>query len=193
MAIEFELKYRATQQIQQALLQEMPGNPQQFTMQTTYYDTPSGSLSARWYTLRQRMENDVSVCTLKAPAGEEARGEWEVNCHCIEDAIVELCKLDIPGDFAELTVQGVIPICGAKFTRIAKTLELPDCIVELALDSGILTGGGKEAPLCEVEVELKSGSREGAYAYAMALAGTFGLEREFTSKFRRALALTEGV
>ncbi len=68
-----------------------------------------------------------------------------------------------------------------------------DCVVELALDQGVLFGGGREQPLCEVEVELKSGSRKGAYIYAMTLAELFGLKQEKRSKFRRALSLTEGV
>jgi triphosphatase len=76
--------------------------------------------------------------------------------------------------------------------RIAKTLELEGCTVELALDEGSLTGGGREIPLCEVEVELLSGSREAACVYAGALAVRFGLKQETRSKFRRALALARG-
>ncbi len=40
-------------------------------------------------------------------------------------------------------------------TRRALTVELESCTVELALDSGVLLGSGRELPLCEVEVELK--------------------------------------
>jgi inorganic triphosphatase YgiF len=143
--------------------------------------------------LRCRKENGQSVCTLKTPEGAQGRGEYEILCDDIQTALPELCKLSDLPELMTLTAQGVLPVCGARFTRIAKTLVLEDCTVELALDAGVLFGGGREEALCEVEVELKSGIREGAYAYAMALAGTFGLEREFTSKFRRALALTEGV
>lgn len=189
MGIEFELKYRADETVQRDIDREFPGDGQHFVMQTTYYDTPTGQLSARRYTLRRRLENDVSVCTLKAPAPEGARGEWEIRCDTIENAIPELCKLGAPEDLLSLTSEGVIPICGAKFHRTAKTLELPDCTVELALDRGCLTGGGKELPLCEVEVELKDGSREVCVAFAEKLAEVYGLEPEKKSKFRRALAL----
>ena len=64
--------------------------------------------------------------------------------------------------------------------------------VELALDEGVLSGGSREVPLCEVEVELKSGSREAAVIYATQLAVAYGLKQEKGSKFRRAKALAEG-
>ena len=64
--------------------------------------------------------------------------------------------------------------------------------MELALDRGVLLGGGREVALCEVEVELKDGQPEAAVAFAQELAEKFGLRPEQKSKFRRALALAEG-
>ena len=192
MGIEFELKFRATPQAQQNILAEIPGQEQRFSMQTIYYDTPSGALSARHYTLRRRMENDASVCTLKAPAPGGARGEWETECGAIEEAIPVLCKLGAPADLPDLTAEGLLPICGARFQRTARTLELPDCTVELAVDRGVLTGGGRELPLCEVEVELKAGSEAVCVAFARKLAELYGLTPEPKSKFRRALGLYRG-
>lgn len=193
MGIEFEVKFRATPEKLVAIRQAVTGQEQTFAMETTYFDTPSRVLSQRYLTLRCRKENGQGVCTLKTPESRLGRGEYEILCDEIQNALPELCKLSNMPELMTLTAEGIVPVCGARFDRIAKTLVLEDCTVELALDEGVLFGAQRQEPLCEVEVELKSGSREGAYAYAMALAGTFGLEREFTSKFRRALALTEGV
>ena len=192
MAIEFELKYRATPAQQSAILAVVEGPEQQFQMQTTYYDTPDGALSRQHITLRRRMENDCSVCTMKTPIEDGGRGEFELNCPDIETAIPELCKLSDRGDLLPLLQGGVIAVCGARFTRIARTIATDGCTLELAVDQGILTGGGKEIPLCEVEVELKEGSRESACMYAAALAAIHGLQPENRSKFRRALALYKG-
>ena len=52
-------------------------------------------------------------------------------------------------------------------------------------------GGGKEIPLCEVEVELKEGTVEMTRSYALMLAAIYGLTPEKGSKFRRALALAK--
>ena len=192
MGIEFELKFLATPEKLAQIRRDVAGQEQKFSMETTYFDTPTHALSQRFLTLRCRKENGMSVCTLKTPEGKRGRGEYAVECGDIQTALPELCKLSKMPELAQLTAGGVKPVCGARFTRIAKTLILEDCTVELALDEGILFSAQRDEALCEVEVELKSGSREGAYAYAMALAGTFGLQREMTSKFRRALALTEG-
>ena len=161
-------------------------------METAYYDTPDGGLSRRHYTLRRRMESGKSVCTLKTPAGNSARNEWEVERDSIQTAIPELCKLSNLSDLAVLTAGGVIPVCGARFTRMACRIVLDGAEGELALDEGILFGGGRETPLAEVEAELKSGSEAILTHWAEELACRFGLTPEPKSKFRRALDLAKG-
>lgn len=188
MGREFELKFRAEPTQQQEIRQRF-GDFDTIAMETTYYDAPDHSLSDRHITLRRRMEGGKSVCTLKTPSEKGGRGEWELECDSIEAAIPKLCKLSGWIPLAILTQNGVKEVCGAKFTRLAKTVCLPECTVEIALDLGILTGGGRELPLCEVEVELKDGSEGAAVAFARELAAEFGLQPEEKSKFRRALAL----
>ena len=188
MGREFELKFRA-QPAQQALIRQRFGEFDTIEMETTYYDAPDRALSDRHITLRRRMEGGKSVCTLKTPSENGGRGEWELECDDIQTAIPELCKLSGWKALLILTAGGVEAVCGAKFTRLAKTLSLPECTVEIALDQGVLIGGGKEIPLCEVEVELKSGPEEAAVAFARELAAEYGLSSEEKSKFRRALAL----
>ena len=191
MGVEYEWKFTATPQILSAIDEAFSGEKNLLEMETTYYDTPTGALSARHYTLRRRLENGVSVCTLKTPAGS-ARAEFELCCQSIEQAVAELPFLGCPADFAQIAQEGIVPVCGAKFTRIAKTVSLPEGSVELALDQGILMGGGKEIPLCEVEVELKSGDVRMCDMFARMLAARFGLQIQKHSKFRRALALYRG-
>ena len=188
MGREFELKFRANSAAQEAI-RAAYGEFHRIEMETTYYDTFDGKLFNRRWTLRQRMENGKSVCTLKTPHEDGGRGEWEVEAPGLITGIPMLCKQGAPMDLMALTVNGIVPTCGARFTRLAKRVELPQCTVEIALDQGVLTGRGKEQPLCEVEVELKSGSQEAAVAFAQSLAARFSLEPESLSKFRRALIL----
>ena len=193
MGIEYELKFRTDEQTRAAIAAEYQQYPsQQFQMATTYYDTPSGALSALRYTLRQRMENGVSVCTLKTPAGGSSRNELEVNCDSIHTAIDLLCQMGAPDNFAQAVAEGILPVCSAKFDRIAITLASEDTVLELALDLGTLSGGNQTIPLCEVEVELKSGPTQNADLFAGILMNQYGLVRETHSKFRRALALYRG-
>ena len=102
-----------------------------------------------------------------------------------------LCSLGAPRQLLLFTAEGVQPFCGARFTRLAKTLSTPDCTVELALDRGVLLGGGKELPFAEAEVEYKGGSEEAAVDFARELAAEFGLVPEAKSKVARAMALAQ--
>lgn len=192
MGIEFELKYRASDSVLRRMRQQIPGAEQTFHMQTVYYDTAAGSFSRKKCTLRRRMENGKSICTLKAPAPGHGRREWETECDTIENALTGLLAQGAPEDILSMARVGLIPICGAAFTRIAKTLTYQGALLELALDSGVLTGGGREQRLGEVEVELKSGSQEACVAFAQALTRHYHLQPEPKSKFRRALALYKG-
>lgn len=191
MATEYEIKFQATPAVLAEIEAAFSGETVRISMETTYYDTPSGSLSAKKYTLRKRLENGISVCTLKAPAGN-ARGEWEVNCESVAEALPQLAAMGCPADVLTLASEGLIPICGARFTRLAKTVSLENGVVELALDEGVLTGGNRQMPLCEAEVELKDGPVEVCDSFARELAVRFGLKAEGKSKFRRALGLYKG-
>ena len=192
MGVEYELKFRAVPEQLAAMETELPGEPVRYTMETTYYDTPSGALSARHYTLRCRKENGISVCTLKTPATKGARNEFEVESPDIHSALPELCKLSNVEDLPLLLAEGITPVCGARFTRLAKTVILQNCTLEIALDQGVLLGGGREIPLCEAEIELKAGTPEAAAAYGKDIARLYGLAPENRSKFYRAKLLAAG-
>ena len=192
MAAEYEFKFQATEELLGKIRQDLQGKEQVIQMKTTYFDTPDGKISSLRYTFRMRAENGVTVYTLKTPMPGNVRGEWEVVADRMEDAVDSLCQKGAPTQLKELVSGGIIPVCGAEFIRIAKTVILPDCVVEVAMDKGVLTGGNREIPMCEVEVELKSGTRECTAAFARLLSQTYGLVPERKSKFSRAFALRRG-
>ena len=191
MGAEYELKYRANPDVLQSVYTTFPARWQTISMETTYYDTPDQALSVRRWTLRHRRENSSSICTLKTPGTGLVRNEWDVECDRIEDAVPELCKLGAPVELMALVKKGLVVSCGAKFTRRAGIFTLRDCVFELALDEGILLGGDKALPFCELEAELKDGNAETMEIFASELAGIYGMQTEEKSKFARALALKE--
>ena len=188
MGREFELKYRATEE-QLKNIEAIFGGFREIRMETTYYDAPDGIFSRLHWTLRRRMENGVSVCTLKSNLSDGSRGEWEAEWGDILSAVPRLIAMGAPKELEEYTRDGVSPTCGARFTRKALTLAAGEGTVELALDQGQLLGGGQALPFAEVEVELKQGRDEDAVAFAQTLAARFGLTQEPKSKLRRALEL----
>ena len=191
MGRELELKYAATPDVQQRIVDTF-GNFDTIQMETTYFDTPDGALSQRQVTLRLRKENDASVCTLKTPLPDGSRGEWECHTFDMRDGLAKLQALGAPADLCQMAQTSLVPVCGAKFTRLAALIPTADGTAELAIDNGILLGGGKEIPLCEVEIEYKSGSDEATLNLAAQIANQFGLQQEKDSKFRRALRLAKG-
>ena len=192
MGVEYELKFAATPEQQTQIRELMLDECTLIRMRTTYFDAPDGSLSARRIMLRLRQENDAVVCTVKTPLPDGSRGEWECCCDNIDEGIEALCRCGAPAALAVMTAGGVTEVCGAAFTRQAYTLVLGDATLEVALDTGVLTGGGREMPLCEVEVELKAGPMAAADSFAADLARAFGLKPEKKSKYQRALALARG-
>ena len=188
MVREFELKFRTDADV----LEKIREKYQDFTtisMETTYYDTFDLKLSMHRWTLRRRMENGVSVCTFKRPHQDGGRGEWEVEADSIMEGVMKLCQNGADWELMRCASGGLMQVCGARFTRLAKQIDLPGGKVELALDRGVLLGNGKELPFWEVEVELKEGSDAVADDFAGALAEAFSLTPEPKSKFVRAMTL----
>ena len=193
MATEYEWKFKTDRDTLISINAAFPQKSREFQMETIYYDTADLALSSRRHTLRRRLENGKSVCTLKTPAAEpNTRNEWETENACIENAIDDLIAQGAPEELKELAKPGLHPICGAKFVRLAKDIHLGNAELEMALDYGNLFGGGRKEPLCEIEIELKSGDIAACRHYAYDLANTFGLEHEERSKFKRALMLYKG-
>ena len=192
MGIEFELKFKANEAQLAKICADLCEDTRTYQMQSTYYDTACGDFSARRCTLRCRRENEKSICTLKTPKAGAARGEFEVEGASVAEALPILCKLSGEQELQALAHSQLLEVCGARFTRIAKLLLLEGCTAELALDRGVLTGAGKELPLCEAELELKSGSENQLLHFAQEFAERYQLQEEKLSKFRRALDLAKG-
>ena len=189
MGVEYEIKLVPTQEKYFLLLEaSFQETGVHFDMETTYYDTIDRSLRRRDITLRKRMENGKSVCTMKTPA-DLGRNEYEVEAATIEEAIPQLCKLASAPDIADLLASGVEEVCGARFHRIARRMQLTDGVVEVCIDRGQLLGGGKTLPLLEVELELIEGAPEGVRRNAAALCAAYQFKEEKRSKYARSYML----
>ena len=175
MPREFEIKYRLTEAAFAALSGQY-GPFRQIRMETTYFDTPRHALSARKWTLRRRYENGVSVCTLKTPSPDGGRGEWEVTCPDIAHALEPLVALGAPEELRSLGAD-LRPLCAARFVRLAADLHYGE---------SRLLGGDREAPIFEVEAELKAGQDADVLAFGAFLETAYGLVPERKSKFKRA-------
>ena len=167
-------------------------------MRSLYYDTADGALQARRWTLRLRDEGGMGIAAMKTPnasagTGLFTRSEWQCRADCIEDAIPRLIEEGAPAVLRELVAdQPLVVTCGAEFDRRSTCLYLPDSVrIEVAADEGVLTGGGRTTPICELELELLFGESEALPPICRQLEQDYGLTEETRSKFQRAAALAQ--
>ncbi len=137
--------------------------------------------------LRGEQSVGTALCRPSPAADPHLRGEWETEAADLASALPKLAALGAPVPPADTPLQ---VLCRADFIRRAVLLRLDDgSTAELALDLGTLSGATRSLPLCELELELKSGEPAAARAFAEALAARFSLRPEPLSKFARASAL----
>jgi inorganic triphosphatase YgiF len=77
--------------------------------------------------------------------------------------------------------------------RTTHTVRAPGGTVELAFDDGVVASGGSELPICELEVELKSGDPRAVIATARRWAARHGLWLDTATKAQRGVMLSKGV
>lgn len=184
------------------------GPPRVERIENRYYDTPDRDLARRHMALRLRRIGRRWLQTLKVAKVDEramsARGEWEM---AVAGPALEPARLrDTP--FASLgasvraqrlVVRNLQPIFTTNFRRESRRLRLPDgSEVEFAFDVGTIAAGRGKAkrvlPICEVEIEFKSGaelSANGLVDFAAELARDIPLIPLAASKASRGYRLAD--
>lgn len=196
MGQELEFKYKLENQeqydaLRASLEERFPGGWEKVNMETEYYDTQDLFLASRKWTLRIRYENSTGILTLKTPGTGRTRGEWEVPEGTLPGGLMSLVRRGAPEELMEVYHMPLQSRCGARFHRLRCLAEVPGAQMELALDRGVLMGGGKELPFWELEAELKAGDGEALARWCGQLAREMGLREELRSKFIRASRLAE--
>lgn len=166
---------------------------QETKMKTTYFDSADRRFSSRHWTLRHRQEGKKSIVCVKTPLKEShARGEWQIEADCIDEAaITRLVESGAPIELLLLYGAGdIAPLCGAEFLRRHVMLTFADgSQAELAGDCGILHGQKEQLSFCEIELEHCDGSTEEMLQLVKNLCEIYDLHEQPLSKFARARAL----
>jgi inorganic triphosphatase YgiF len=199
MPTEVELKLSATPAAwaavrrHRALAEANAGRARSTMITSRYYDTPAHELHERGIALRLRRRGARWLQTVKgagdAAAGMHRRAEYEWS---LSRASLEPAKLaETP--WAELFAEA----CGrlaAVFTTDLKRTELAlkfgdGTRATLSYDQGVVRGGRKRSPLCEIEIELVEGDARRLYDLALALCADIPLTLAHASKADQGYAL----
>ncbi|MFK8252645.1 CYTH and CHAD domain-containing protein [Ancylobacter terrae] len=163
-------------------------------LEATYFDTPEGLLAAHAVALRVRKAGRRFVQTLKTPPGADPlrRGEYEspLPGPVLDLSLLPLDQLGPP--LSALAADSLLPLFTTQVRRRVVLLDLPDGVVELAVDEGWIEAAGRREPISEVELELKSGDTGALYELALALLDIAPLRIGTASKSERGYALARG-
>jgi len=166
----------------------------------TYFDTPGLDIMRRGASLRLRQLDQDWVQTLKAGAKAEGglhqRSEWETRVDGPALDPDELrARIGPRSQWGRLLhnpalLPRLAPIFSTRVKRTVWELRLPHGDeIEFALDQGVIECKDHKEPICEVELELKSGDAERLFEFALQLAETIPLRIGNFSKSERGYAL----
>ena len=151
------------------------GDAETFDVDNVYYDTGEGLLRTKRMALRVRRIGRRWVQTLKTEARATAlscRGEWEVPA---PRGRLDVRRFPATPLADLLQAHPDAELRPAFRTRFERTIWLADDgAIEVALDEGEIVVGERRAPILELELELKSGSRDALYRLALDLVGKGG-------------------
>jgi len=202
MSIETELKLRITPEHLARLRRHGLFKTHQISAPVTrhlhniYYDTPKLHLHKKEMALRLRRAGGRWLQTLKGGgsvrAGLHQRNEWEVP--------VALARLDFSVLPASVLKASLPPRLRNKlksvfvtdFYRTSRLLEWQGAQIEVCMDHGEVKTAQHSTPICEVELELKSGEPQQLYELALALLDIVPLELETVSKAEQGFRLLSG-
>ncbi|HEU4459845.1 MAG TPA: CYTH and CHAD domain-containing protein [Methylibium sp.] len=204
---EVELKLQVPAAALPALERVLKSAPSKLTrLQATYFDTPERALAQAEVALRLRKEGRRWVQTLKAGAAHGIeRAEHNVPVALaagLQPALDAQRHAGTPaGEALAAALKQATPRWIAVYTTdIRRRHRLQRTrlgVVELALDRGEIRGTGPDGierrwPVCELEVELVSGSPLAVLDVARRLAAKHGLWLDARTKAERGERLAQG-
>ena len=192
--IELKLAASAAMLAQLRSMDMLQGEGRTRHFSTVYYDTPDQRLAAAHLALRIREDGNGCEITLKRAATDKAisRPEW--------NAALDGPQLDLgalPAEAARLVIKAAKradlgPVFSLDVGRDVRAVAFGRSKIELAFDEGHVTAGGRAAPVCELELELLSGSLKDLLGLVRALPLGPELYWSTTSKSAVGYRLADG-
>ena len=203
MSTEIELKLSLAPEdcvhlLQLPLLDSLSISPAEtHELYTIYYDTPQLDLKHNRIALRLRRINGRWLQSIKGKgqisSGLHRQHEWEAEVNSEEPDYSKITDPDLIKLFSNTKLrQHMRSIFVTEFTRHMRLLQLDDGNkIEFCLDQGTVTANHSSTPICEIELELKSGNANTLFQFALTLQSVlpFPLKLENINKSERGYTL----
>lgn len=193
MADEIELKLELSQDAAAAIEASglLTGDANRARQASIYFDTPDHALARAGVSLRIRKSGNKRVQTIKAAgasaAGLFARSEWE---RAVRNDIPVLdAKMPLPaglGDCADT----IAPVFEVGIDRRSWIIAEGGAAIDAVIDRGEVVAGDRQSPICEIELELKSGTPSALFAFARKLDAVAPVRLGVLTKAERGYCLT---
>ncbi|MCF7099359.1 inorganic triphosphatase, partial [Klebsiella variicola] len=201
MAQEIELKFIVAQDGVDALRQHLNALEAKHTpagqLLNIYYETADNWLRRHDMGLRIRGDQGRYEMTLKIAGrvvgGLHQRPEYNIPLDTPELALEKLPAEVWPqGELPAALAQNVQPLFSTDFERERWVVKEGDSEIEIALDRGEVKAGEHQEPICELELELLSGTTQDILTLARRLLDTGVLRQGSLSKAARGYHLAQG-
>lgn len=179
---------------------EEAGSRESLIMKCAYFDTEDSVLRQKDIAFRVRTEGLGTVATLKwngnSQDGLHVREEINVpitDPACLIQPSPDIFKESEDGK-ALLEIVGdkpLISVLEIHFRRRRLRVDRGDCLCEVVIDVGEIVTDYGEVPICELEVELFTGSKEALLQIGAGLAKHFKLTPINESKYARGLQVLD--
>lgn len=162
---------------------------------SVYYDTLNFDLKRHGIALRLRRNGRHWVQTIKGggsvTAGLHQRDEWEAPVLKAQPDFTKITDPALIKLFAATALREQLqPVFTTEFTRSIRMLRLVGGgETEFCLDRGQVIAGNASTPICEIELELKSGRPGQLFEFALELLHSIPFKLENASKAERGYLL----
>lgn len=166
-------------------------------MEARYYDTPTLAFRKEKLAFRIRLEGEQWMATVKGGGSSEGglhhRQEWNVPICAPVAELGIFSTTPIGSTLVRLVgAQPLHALMVTRFERRSFYVRTPaGTLIEVAADKGVIIAEGKQAPILEVELELKEGEITELVALGERLQTEYGLLAEAKSKYYRGLELAK--
>lgn len=185
---EIELKFLIAPESADEILTLLNGEGAVRQLDATYFDTADHALRRAGFGLRVRDGEGGRKQTLKSASagGIFARGEWETP---IAGPGPDDAALAATPAAAVVNGEALRPVFTTRVERTARMIRRGETVIEAVVDRGELIVESRRAPVCELELELKTGAPSDLFDLARDLAGRVALRLSLVSKAERGYGL----
>jgi len=173
---ELELKFEIGPTILRRLnkipvIKALNKRPKYATEASVYFDNDKHELHKKGLMLRVRRIGKRHVQTIKT-AGNSApieRDEWETEIAGAQPELGLISGTPLEDLITKKIRRGLRPMFETRVRRTNYSLTDKECAIDLTIDRGKLHTGDGSVPICELELELKRGSKDRLFEVARTL------------------------